>query len=174
MLLGLCGPAGVGKDTTAAILKDKGFHHTSFALPLYQALEVLGIAAPKTREEKEAIIPGRTYSWRVAAQTLGTEWARNLSPSFWIDLAKSRYMDLPRSTNCVISDVRFEEEASWIRSECGRIVHIIGRETTIVGDTANHASEKGVIAKPGDYVLSNSGSLELLEVRVATMLQELT
>lgn len=174
MLIGLCGPAGVGKDTVALMLKAKGFHHTSFAQPLYQALEVLGIPAPETREEKEALIPGRNYTWRTAAQTLGTEWARNLSPTFWIDLAKARYRTLPSIADCVVSDVRFEEEAAWVRSEKGKVVHIIGRQTTVKGASAGHASEKGVLALPGDYILTNDGDMHTLSVRVSSMLTSFT
>lgn len=172
MLIGLCGPAGVGKDTVAGLLLHHGFEQNSFAKPMYEALAVLGIPAPKTREEKEALIPGRNYSWRRAAQTLGTEWARSLSSSFWVDLARDRYRS-SNSKHYVISDVRFEEETAWIRSEGGRVVHIIGRATTVSGATAKHASEKGVHCKIEDYILSNDGDLSHLAVNVEKMLKEL-
>lgn len=156
-IIGLTGPAGVGKDTVAMLLTTHAKY--AFALPLKQALAILGIDEPASRSEKECVIPGRTYSYRRAAQTLGTEWARNLDPDFWLNLAAARTAHWPRT---VFTDVRFENEAAWVRSQGGVIWHISGRKTTVSGEAANHASETPVKFVKGDKTLDNSGSFEEL------------
>lgn len=158
ILVGLTGPAGVGKDTVAGCFRVAGYEHYAFAKPLKQALQILGMQEPETREAKEINYPGKTYSYRTAAQSLGTEWGRSLSPDFWIELAKQKYAesDNPR---WVVSDVRFEEEANWIRSAGGLIIHVIGRQTTVSGKNATHLSERGILKQNEDLIFDNSGSI---------------
>ena len=168
-LIGLTGPAGAGKDTVAAMLP-KYFSKYAFAQPLKQTLEFLGIKEPKTRAEKEALLPGRKYSYRKAAQTLGTEWARQLDPNFWLDLARK---DISVRYWVVVTDVRFENEANLIRELGGRIWHITGRRVELLGDTASHESEIPVAFKDGDSIIQNTGTLQDLDLQVQTLLVEL-
>jgi hypothetical protein len=154
MLLGLTGPAGVGKDTVAQFLAGYGFVSYAFAKPLKEALSVLDINEPDTREAKEQLIPNRPYSYRTAAQRLGTEFARAIDPDFWLKLAASRTCG---NYNTVVTDVRFENEATWVRKQGGLLVHIIGRRTTVNGINAKHSSENGVHLLSSDVILDNSG-----------------
>lgn len=161
-IIGLTGAAGSGKDTVASMLPIS-FYRYAFAKPLKEALKVLGIPEPKTRAEKEGLLPGRTYSYRKAAQTLGTEWARNLSKTFWSDLAKDAIQGFDK---VVLTDVRFENEADWVRNQGGVIWHIKGRMTELLGDTANHPSEIPVEFKLGDVLIQNDGTLDELRYLV--------
>jgi len=56
---------------------------------------------------------------------------------------------------CVISDVRFENEAAAIRSAGGVIVHIYRRP--MMSDS--HVSEAGVEFRAGDFIVRNAGAL---------------
>jgi hypothetical protein len=167
-IIGLTGPAGVGKDTVGRLLSSS-YNLYAFARPLKQALSTLGIHEPADRAAKEALLGGKPFSYRKAAQTLGTEWARNLDPDFWLNLAedKTRFM-----RRVVFTDVRFENEAAWVRKQGGVIWHIHGRATTVIGDSAKHASENAVEVKPEDFQLDNSGSIEELTEAVQELLRK--
>lgn len=159
-IIGLAGCAGVGKDTVAGILATKySYKCYAFAKPLKAALAAVGLKEPESREDKEALIPGRTFSYRKAAQTLGTEWARNLEQGFWLELAKSNTKDFQY---VVITDVRFEDEAEWVRSSGGVIWRVQGRASTVSALEAAHASEAGLAPNSADKVLDNSGNFGYL------------
>lgn len=167
-LIGLTGFAGAGKDTAALLFERlAGYKPYAFAKPLKQALDVLGIHEPADRAQKEALIPGRNYSYRTAAQRLGTEWARSLDPDFWINLATDF---VQKNDRVVISDVRFENEADMVRSHGGTMIHIVGRKPTVTGDNLRHPSEKPIVVKASDIVLDNSGGLHELHYKVLEIL----
>lgn len=159
LLVGISGKAGSGKDTAACyFVNNHGFLQYAIAGPLKRALEVLGIHEPRDRNLKEALIPGRRYSYREAAQKLGTEWARSLDVGFWLNLAEAYYESTPWSV--VISDVRFENEAAFVRERGGLIIHLRGRAADVAN--ATHASEQGVEVHDTDCVIYNTDSLEKL------------
>ncbi len=75
LLIGFAGPAGSGKDTGADYLAEKySLERASFAQPLKAMLTTIGIVEPPSREAKEAEMPEWGFSYRQAAQKLGTEW----------------------------------------------------------------------------------------------------
>lgn len=166
MLYGITGKAGAGKDTVAGILvQNLGYVRYAFAGPLKEALSVLGMPEPP-REIKEHNYPGRDYSYRVAAQTLGTEWARKLDENFWINLAIQKLDELKGKSVC-ISDVRFDNEAQMIKDRGGYILKIVGRDYNV--SNATHASEKGVSSSLVDIEIPNKGSIEELKKSVLEM-----
>ena len=148
-IIGLAGPAGCGKDTAADYLcKEYGFLKYSFAKPLKAMLEALGLPAEdyESRELKEATHPSFGVSYRKMAQTLGTEWGRNLiHPDIWV-IAAAKKLEQLKKAGCrgvVIADCRFDNEATFIRKH-GKLIHIKGRELPLAKDGQNHASEGGV------------------------------
>lgn len=166
MLYGITGKAGAGKDTIASILANElNYTHISFAGPLKEALSVLGMPEPP-REIKEHNYPGRDYSYRVAAQTLGTEWARKLDENFWINLAIQKLDELKGRSVC-ISDVRFDNEAQMIKDRGGYILKIVGRDYNV--SNATHVSEAGVSGSLVDIEIPNRGSIEELKKSVLEM-----
>lgn len=166
MLIGFTGPAGVGKDEAARQLRLalSNYSAYAFAKPIKDALAAMGFPEPATRAEKEAIIPNLGVSWRHLAQTLGTEWGRNsVRSDLWLWLAKEQYAN---HRNLLITDVRFENEAAWVREVGGLMVHVYGRETTVIGQAATHSSEAGVSVQVGDYMLPNTAGLAELRSKV--------
>lgn len=63
----------------------------------------------------------------------------------------------------VIKDIRFENEAAFLRAHHGKIWHILRPDLEKV---KAHSSEFGIKQAPGDYLLVNDGSLEELKRKV--------
>lgn len=171
-IIGLAGPAGSGKDTVGEMLSALCAQHLiscerfSFAGPLKQMLAVAGLPEPASRADKEKLLPGRSYSWRQAAQTLGTEWGRGLDPDFWHRLTEQKLL----SSSCAIkyiTDVRFANEVDLVHKYGGEVWHIHGRASQL-GERAGHASETPAKFVNGiDRRIDNSGAFLRLQVSVA-------
>ncbi|MCW8886891.1 MAG: hypothetical protein OQK12_16825 [Motiliproteus sp.] len=167
-LVGIAGPARAGKDTAADYLtKHYGLVKTSFADPLKKMLEV-GIGLSQAQlygDQKEVIDPVYGVTPRYMAQTIGTEWGRNLiHPDLWV-LAMGRLMEQSFTEDTyhpgfVIPDVRFENEAEFIRSR-GFLLHV-RRDDPDQIDNPGHTSESGVAVCEGDLVIENNDTLEYL------------
>ncbi len=164
MLIGVTGRARVGKDTFGQYLVEEyGFEQAYFAKALKDMLTALGFAEKnyQTTEEKEAVIPDLSRSYRYLAQTLGTEWGRNMvHPDIWLIMMERKWSKL-RALNgyfakMVITDVRFENEANWVRNAGGVIVHVRSQlDRSGMGATARHVSEAGVQVLTSDHYLES-------------------
>lgn len=169
-LIGIAGRARSGKDTVANfIIAAIGGYRYSFADPIRAMLAPLGVDMndPYWQARKEDVIPALGVSPRRMMQTLGTEWGRNLiNPDLWLVMAHQRL--LRNGPGMVISDVRFENEAAWIRKHGGRIIHVIRPEAKAV---EAHASEDGIEVQDTDARLFNSGTLEELQLSVRELLR---
>lgn len=169
-LIGIAGRARSGKDTVANfIIAAIGGYRYSFADPIRAMLAPLGVDMndPYWQARKEDVIPALGVSPRRMMQTLGTEWGRNLiNPDLWLVMAHQRL--LRNGPGMVISDVRFENEAAWIRKHGGRIIHVIRPEAKAV---EAHASEDGIEMLDTDAQLFNSGTLEELQLTVRGLLR---
>lgn len=177
-IIGLTGKAGVGKDTVADYLvKNHGFRKYSLAGPLKEMLKVIGVECDN-RETKELPHPVFGKSPRQLAQTLGTEWMRNcVAADGWLRLA-DQFVKGTRELNnleevsiargIVFSDVRFENEAEFVRNR-GTLVHVI-RSTEAV---AAHSSEAGVVFKDCDRCLLNDKTTEVTFRRLEDIMEGL-
>jgi len=169
-LIGVAGRARSGKDTVANfIVAAIGGYRYSFADPIRAMLAPLGVdmSDPYWQARKEEPIPALGVSPRRMMQTLGTEWGRQLiNPDLWLIMAHQRL--LQNGPGMVISDVRFDNEAAWIRKHGGRIIHVIRPDTKAV---EAHASEDGIEMQDTDARLFNSGTLEELQLSVRELLR---
>lgn len=169
-LIGITGRARSGKDTVANfIVAAIGGYRYSFADPIRAMLVPLGVdmSDPYWQARKEEPIPALGVSPRRMMQTLGTEWGRQLiNPDLWLIMAHQRL--LGNGPGMVVSDVRFENEAAWIRKHGGRIIHVIRPDTKAV---EAHASEDGIEMQDADARLFNSGTLEELQLSVRELLR---
>jgi hypothetical protein len=165
-VVGVTGKAGSGKDTVADYLvQEYGFTKVSFASILKNMLKVAGLPEPTNREDKEKLIEGFDFSWRDAAQKLGTEWGRSLDENIWVKLTTASLGE----AKYVFSDVRFDNEASEIRKQGGAIIHLQDRGVDM-GKLMEHASERGVARRSTDYEISNSKDKKALYSTIDIML----
>lgn len=170
-LIGLTGKARSGKDTVATLLqKHYMLQNISFAGPIRAALRaMIGLDDRHFHGDlKEVSLGWVDKSPRQLMQTLGTEWARGcVDQDFWIKVAKKN-IDYYRGigTNVIVTDVRFENEADFIRREGGELWHVIRPG---VESVAAHASEAGVRQDTLDYIILNDQGLQELEDQVCTL-----
>ena len=181
-LIGLTGQAGTGKDTAADHLcTAHGYESDSFALPIKIMLEALfgahgiDLSHLYTRALKESPVPIIGSSPRHMMQTLGTEWGRHhIGAGMWVRLAAARLGldDLPISSpindRIVLTDVRFAEEAAWIRLHGGVIVRIT---RTGAPSVDSHASETQPIR--ADHTIANDGTIPELHRAVDKLIYTL-
>jgi len=101
-----------------------------------------------SEDMKNVVHPSYGHTPRKMMQSLGTEWGREIiGNDTWIKALDMRTQPL----NLIISDVRMENEADYVRGKGGIIIHIHGRG----GIEGGHSSEAGLIVKNGDAVINN-------------------
>lgn len=157
-LIGITGKAWVGKDTVADRLRL--VHRCeiySFAEPIRRGLMAMFGFSPlnwQDREWKEAPVPWLGVSPRSLMQTLGTEWGRELvRDDLWLLMAQRHWLSC--KTHLVIPDVRFNNEAKWIRDMGGSVL-CIQRD---VPSVLEHKSEAGIDFELVNEFLVNDRSL---------------
>lgn len=177
ILIGLTGPAGSGKDTVREILAKHGYYGMALADPIREMLKPLllacgvGLNWMTDRALKEKPMPVLGVSYRHLAQTLGTEWGRALAPDLWLRVAEASMLEVSVSTfgpPCfVVSDLRFPNEAAWIRGHGGQVWRI---DRPGVEPVREHTSETLMTTIEPDLTLMNNGSIDELHSTVAAAL----
>lgn len=162
-LIGIHGKARSGKDTLCQfMISYHGGYRYGLADPLKAMLKAgfgIDMADPYWETNKEKEIPALGCSPRYLLQTLGTEWGRQkVRDDIWLLLAQDAL--LRNGPGMIVPDIRFENEADWLRRLGGVVIHL---HRSRAAPVAAHASENGVLVVPGDIVLSNDGTLEDLQ-----------
>lgn len=167
LLIGIAGRARSGKDTAAQhLVNHHGFQSYAFADPLRDGLMHILNLSPCDFEgdQKEQPLPWLGRSPRELMQSLGTEWGRDkVHPELWLLLAAQNLDLLARThdtaSGFVVSDLRFENEAQFIRARGGVVIHLYRPSAPAVNA---HVSEDGIRHTEQDLVLANYGSVDEL------------
>lgn len=145
-VIGFCGPAGHGKTTAAlfVVASCPDFYRISFADPIRQMLQALGLSAADLstgKQQPHPLLGGKTP--RHAMQTLGTEWGRHaIDPEIWLRCARERALAIICAGGRVVfDDVRFDNEAQTIRGLGGIVVGVRRPSAPLL---VGHSSEAGV------------------------------
>lgn len=182
-LIGLTGRAGCGKNTVGDMLSmlpegnGMPFELLAFAAPLKEMLDGLldylgedyiDVGDWDAREWKESPLKSIGVSPRRLAQTLGTEWGREMiHPDIWLKCAGHSVALLAEEEgveHICFTDCRFENEASWIRGQGGEVWHILRPG---IEPVEAHKSESGIVLVTSvDSVVDNTGDLDALAYNV--------
>lgn len=132
MIIGFCGLAGAGKDTTANFIQElypNKFERLAFADILK---DIVSIAFGWDRkllqgdtEESRKFREIKDDFWditpRLALQKVGTECFRNIiDNNFWVKALQKKILDNP-TKNYLITDVRFPNEVAVIKLLGGQV-----------------------------------------------------
>lgn len=178
-LVAFTGLKGSGKSTAAQILMELGYTSIAFADPLKEVCKIIfGFSHEQMTDpiQKETVDPRYETSPRRILQTVGTTLFRETLPmsrpftsQIWIQYLKNKLDTLRASgiENIVVSDLRFEDEADFLRNEGAKIIHIF-RHPTSDTDT----SEKGVSFRYKDLIIDNRQNSEELRKRVISALTD--
>lgn len=182
ILLAMYGRARSGKDTAADYLAQQlGLYKYAFAEPLKTMLK--SVFGNHFHEgDRSGICPETGKSYREMMQTLGTEWGREMmTQDVWINLVQKKWewvkdgcpheTPLGRISNLhlgkeqvtqgmILSDLRFDSEAEWVKSQGGIVIEITRGIDTLTPSMASHASEAGIRDDLADLLVVNHGTVE--------------
>lgn len=131
MIIGLAGKIGSGKDALAEeiVRQDTRYVQTSMAHMLkHIAGELTGVPAElfSNREFKHESLGERwgNLSARQFLIDLGVALRNHLHADVWVNALATHCMEKYPNNSIVISDVRFANEAQWIRDNGGVVVNV--------------------------------------------------
>lgn len=184
MLIAFTGCKGAGKDTAAQwLVESYDFTRMAFADKVKEAIaNLFGITVEQVDQFKEIGIDDIalyevnlfmrnvaewTFSWREFMQRFGTEMGRGtFGEDFWILQLERAYTELqyssPQEIDVAITDLRFENEAQWLRRMGGFAVEIIRPGYEPDGHLSEEPLPRGLI----ETQILNNGSIDDLHVDV--------
>lgn len=179
MIIGLTGYAQSGKDSVAKVLvQNYGFQRIAFADKirelLYQMNPIISTVANEPMYLRGAVdrdgwdVTKQSQEVRRLLQDLGVGARHVFGDNHWVvEALKS----IDRENNYVITDVRFMNEAEWVKDVYNGILWSVDRPG--VRAVNNHISEREMEAYPVDAILKNSGTLDDLEEMVHQRMETL-
>jgi hypothetical protein len=151
--IGLMGLAGSGKDTAAEALYSLGYVRYAFA----DRVKILawGFGWDGNKDERG----------RALLQNIGMA-GRQYDPAAWIKYVELMIEHETDPGLIVFTDVRFQNEADYVRNKGGIIVRIVRP-----GQSAeNHESELNQSAVAADIEIVNGGSIEDLHNKIKKLI----
>ena len=166
-IIGITGLKRSGKDTIAEYLQEHyNYKVFRFADPIKDMITNLltymdftpNEILKYTEREKEIPIPGLKSSWRQLAQGIGTSWGREMiDRNVWINILDNASKNYDK---VVVSDVRFNNEAAWIKNKnSNNIIIKVERDLCELDD---HTSESGINEQFIDQIIYNNDKLDSL------------
>ena len=155
-VVGFTGKAGSGKDHMGKMLwRTHGFFPLAFA----DALKAI-VSSEFDIPISDMLGGHKTEKARTALQVYGTDNRRASDPQVWIKHLESHLRlisDRIGIRRFSVTDVRFQNEADWIRSLGGFVIWLQGRTNTgLTEKQQQHSSETQDIE--ADYVVKNDVS----------------
>jgi hypothetical protein len=153
-LIGLVGLAGAGKNTAADVFIRAGYQDVAFADEIKRIARQMGWTGEKTGTGRELL------------QNIGMA-GRAYDPNVWINIVKW-CNPIRFGAPTVITDVRFQNEADWIKRAGGLLIRIVRPSI----EQGTHASETEQNSIQVDGSVINDGSVAELHIRIEKLLNE--
>lgn len=177
ILIGVTGFAQVGKDSiTNYLVENYGFVRVGFADEVRRCLYILNPYIKDAEQFLRELVDEIGWEYakkyeevRGLLQRMGTDVGREIfGESVWIVKAESKLEGLGR---VVISDVRFENEAEFVRWADFNKTAVIRASRPEILSINDHVSDKGLSSEYWDYELINDGSLEDLYKKIDQLME---
>ena len=153
MLIGLTGQKRSGKDTFAYIVESliPNVKKISFAHPMKEIAKIMFNLNDQELEEQKETFELDGITPRKFLQLFGTEFCRKLfKDDIWV---RKAFDSFDPKIHTIITDVRFDNEAEYIKNLGGLIVKVVRGEEKV----AEHCSEAGVSEQFIDKIILNNG-----------------
>lgn len=175
LILGIMGKKRSGKDTFAArLVAEHGFTRIGFAdalkdvaLELDPIVDVIELGRERGVEEvRLSDVLGPELDWEVAKelpevrrilQALGVAVRNHVGEDVWVRAAMAKADAVPGPV--VITDVRFPNEADFIRHSGGQLVRITRHGLEAADE---HISETALDGRAADFLVTNNGTVGAL------------
>ena len=176
MIIGVSGYAQSGKDTVAGMLM--GLHkyeRVAFADKIRELLLAMDpfVYANEDYYRLEDVV--ESFGWEVAKvrfpevrrllQDLGVGARESFGKDFWVKQALGQYKP---TDNIVVTDVRFQNEAEFIKGFPGAKIWRVERPGVLAVNA--HPSESQMDDWEFDEVIKNDGDLDSLKSQIKTLL----
>ena len=166
-LIGIVGRKRSGKDTLAGFMREisPGTRVLSFAEPLKLACKhAYQLSDAQLDDTKDVIDHRWGMTPRDMMKSLGVNYFRAQDEEHW---TKNMSFRLEGVGNVVISDVRFQNEAAFVRERGGVLIHV---SRDMESNSDDHVSEQTTDAIECDHYIRNDGTMNDLRVSLKTVL----
>lgn len=171
-VIGFAGYARVGKDTCADFAKEwlpEDYSRSSFANRLKRECGLMLSAV--TEDSPNLLLTENKIKYREFLVFWGRH-RRKAQPDYWIENLEDENSN-PVSSKTVISDVRYPNEAQWIRKRGGVVVLVERPNVGPANEEEKQSIQTIVSERYYDYALLNDGSLDDLKEKVAKLIAEM-
>lgn len=164
-IIAFTGPGGAGKNTAAEALATQWHtNEVAFATPLY---DMAAAALGHTPEQINQLEQQGDKAIRALLEQLGDVVRNTIRPDYLIVRLVDTLRELEDSQDtpelAVITDLRTEEEAYWVRAMKGLVIHVSRPEGTSTNQPITYAQ--------GDQYLLNNGTEEDLTKTVCAIVR---
>jgi len=158
MLIGLMGKARSGKDTVADYLVNNySFEKVAFADPVKDFVE------KHFHIPKEELYGKKTHLSRRVLQGIGDGCREEFGKNIWIEKLTENTKE---KGDLVISDVRYANEAAYIKKNGGVLIRIIRDSGQPIEYNAGHVSEIEQEKVIPDFSIHNDRDIPALSIKV--------
>ena len=177
MIIAFHGKAGSGKDTAAQYIISRFgedlVRQFAFADPLKRVvMRTHGLSEKEVYDPvlKEIMTKGTPVTPRHLLQSVGTIMREEIGPNVFVDAVSTKIASTKKPI-VVVSDLRYPNEAEFVRGQGGLVVHL-NRPDHSGTTLTSHSSEQPLPAELVDLFIENDKDLATFFDRLETALSK--
>ncbi len=170
-LIGLGHKKRHGKSTVAEYLAyNYDWGEYAFATAVKNTTDSAFKFPAEYKFNKELLYTPLNMSYREALQKVGESFRASFGEDIWIKNLEIGIQDVRKFYNVVISDVRYLNEAEWVKNQGGILINIVNPRLL---SSDKHISEISLDSYKWDYVILNNGSKRALLHKIDNLVTEI-